>query len=218
MFVGCVNYMAANNKVPAWMKPFLESIKIFAKDVSNAINELEGRLGVQKAVTDGLAKDREILQEKITSVEIALQDQLQYSRRNMVLIHGIDEINGQENTDEIALQVFQKMNVPMEKHHINRSHRLGQRNKLGDNKKRPIIVSFTSYRQKKLVYDGKKMLKGSKTVITESLTKCRYALLQQCWDTYGKQSTWTYDGRIYVSQDGNKFCVTSAEDLAERRH
>ena len=68
------------------------------------------------------------------------------------------------------------------------------------------------------MFDLKKNLKGSKTVITESLTKSRYELFQQCRDTYGKENTWTYDGRIYVSQDTNKFCVMSAEDLAERRH
>ena len=89
LFVDNVKSMATNSKVPVWMKPFLESIKVFAQDVSNAFNDIEGRLGIQRAVTDGLAKDREMLQEKIVSVENALQDQLQYSRRKMILIHGI---------------------------------------------------------------------------------------------------------------------------------
>ena len=217
-FVESVNSTVANNKIPAWMKPFMESIKTFAQDVSHAINDLEGRLSIQRAVTDGLAKDREVLQGKLRLVDDALQDQLQYSRRNMLLIHGIEEKNGPEDTDAIALEVFKEIKVPMDKSKINRSHRLGRRiNVPNQRKSRPIIVSFTSYQEKKSVFNAKKHLKGSKTLITESLTKSRYELLQQCWETYGKNNCWSYDGRIYVSANDTKFCVTSVEDLAERR-
>ena len=72
-----INNFAGNNKVPAWIKPFLESFKGFVKDVSGVFDELEARIGVQKAVTDGLSKDREVLQEKISMLDDALQEQLQ---------------------------------------------------------------------------------------------------------------------------------------------
>ena len=134
-----INSFAGNNKVPAWIKPFFESFKGFVKDVSDVFNELEGRLGIHKAVTDGLSKDREILEEKLSAGDKALQDQLQYSRRNMVLLHDIEEKQGFENTDEAAIEVFQKANVPVDKKLINRSHRLGKHT---TDKKRPIIVSF----------------------------------------------------------------------------
>ena len=110
-----INNFAGNNKVPAWIKPFLESFKGFVKDVSGVFDELEARIGVQKAVTDGLSKDREVLQEKITMLDDALQEQLQYSRRNMILIHGIDKKQGLENTDEAAIEVFRKVEAPIEK-------------------------------------------------------------------------------------------------------
>ena len=218
-FIANVSSTVANKKVPAWIKPFMDSIKILAQDVSDAFAELEGRLSVQMAVTDGLSKDREVLQEKLHLVDGALQDQLQYSRRNMLLIHGIEETDGLEDTDSMALEVFKKIDVPMDKSKINRSHRLGRRIKAKQDKKksRPIIVSFTSYQEKFSVFNAKKKLKGSKTLITESLTKSRYELLQQCWETYGKDKCWSYDGRIYVAENDTKFCVTSAEDLAERR-
>ena len=132
----------------------------------------------------------------------------------MILIHGIEEKQGFENTDEAAIEVFNKAKVTVEKKSINRSHRIGKRN---NDKKRPIIVSFCSYQDKKAVFDAKKNLKGSKIVITESLTKSRYTLLQQCWETYGKNRCWTYDGRIWVEVDGDKFVISNEEDLAEIR-
>ena len=129
-FIANVSSTVANNKVPAWIKPFMDSIKILAQDVSDAFGELEGRLSIQVAVTDGLSKDREVLQEKLHLVDGALQDQLQYSRRNMLLIHGIEETDGPEDTDAVALEVFKKIDVPMDKSKINRSHRLGRRIKV----------------------------------------------------------------------------------------
>ena len=69
----------------------------------------------------------------------------------------------------------------------------------------------------KLIFDAKKNLKGSKIVVTESLTKSRYTLLQRCWETYGKNNCWSYDGRIWVATDDEKFVVDNEMDLAERR-
>ena len=133
----------------------------------------------------------------------------------MVLLHGIEEkTQGPENTDNVAIEVFKKAEVEVAKSAINRSYWLGKRSA---NRTRPIIVSFCSYREKKLVYDSKKNLKGSKLLITESLTKTRYALLQQCWETYGKRNCWTYDGRIWVSVGEERFVINNDLDLAERR-
>ena len=217
-FITSTDSVLSNNKLPGWIKAFLESIRVFAKDVSDTFNVLEGRLSVQKAVTDGLSLERANLQEKLTVVENELNEQLQYSRRNMILIHGIDEPNGRENTDDVAIEVFKKIDVDVKKNQINRSHRLGPRKMIpGKEHKRPIIVSFCSYREKKAVFDAKKKLKGSKTVITESLTKSRYALLQQCYETYGKNNCWSYDGKIWVFQENEKFIVNHVEDLAESR-
>ena len=70
-----------------------------------------------------------------------------------------------------------------------------------------------------MVFDAKKKLKGSRTVITENLTKERYELYRKCIDTYGRDKTWTLDGRIYcltgeyVNGREERIVVTRAEDL-----
>ena len=71
-----------------------------------------------------------------------------------------------------------------------------------------------------MVFDAKKKLKGTRTVITESLTKERYALYQRCIDKYGREKTWTLDGRIYcltgnmINGREERIVVTRAEDLS----
>ena len=222
-FTSSLNTLTENQKIPQWFKPFMESFKNFAKDVSDTFDELnknqaklDGCLAVQKSVTDALDADRNRIMEELHSVQVALEDQRQYTRRNMLLVHGVDEVQGKEDTDQTVIKIFNDvLNVPIVKNDINRSHRLG--GKKANAKHRPIIVSFISYGQRKLVFDNKKKLKGTKTVVTESLTTSRYALLQKCQETYGKENCWSYDGRIYCVQDDTKFCVTSESDLAEQR-
>ena len=161
-FMENMNLLEKNSKLPVWFKPFMESVKKFATDVSDTFAELEGRLVEQKSITDALAEDRERLKAKMEIAETKLEDQLQYTRRNMLLIHGVDESDGPENTDETVINIFKEMDVPIEKKDINRSHRLGRRTQNPSNsqedreKKRPIIVSFISYWHKKQIYDKKK--------------------------------------------------------------
>ena len=225
-FLNTVNTALEKSKVPAWFSPMMEAVKLFACDVAETFAEihkksieLESRLAIQKIVTDALDTDRVRVLVNIQRLEVELEDQKQYTRRNMVLIHGVEETEGRENTDDIAIKVFSEIDVPITKSLINRSHRLGRKSNSheGRAKRRPIIVSFTSYEQKKSVYDNKKKLKGKKTVITESLTKNRYALLQQCIQSYGKNNVWTYDGRIYCVNNEEKFCVSTVEELLEQR-
>ena len=83
---------------------------------------------------DRREKEREIaeLKSAINSLNVRLDKddrvldlQEQYSRRNCLLIHGIDEEN-QENTDEVVIHILKK-EIDEEIAHldIDRSHRLG---------------------------------------------------------------------------------------------
>ena len=147
-FVTSLNKMvASNNKIPVWFKPFLDLVKDFVSDISLTFTQLEGSLAVQKAVTDALDNDRQKLFHNLIKVEDTLEDQLQYTRRNQILVHGLPEKEGRENTDDAVLEVFKEMDVNITKNEINRSHRLGKRkNSQGSDKQRPVIVSFVSYR------------------------------------------------------------------------
>ena len=92
---------------------------------------------------------------------------------------------------------------------IARTHRIRK----PDGKPRPVIVRFLSYRQRAKVFALKKKLKGSRTVITENLTKQRYSLLQRCNDEFDKKNVWSYDGRINVKVDNEIKTFTNKEEL-----
>ena len=149
-------------------------------------------------------------------MEDDLEEQRQYSRRNFILIHGRKE-EQHESTDEHVIDVLKNMDLQISKDKIDRCHRMGRRS---TDKARPIIVKFGSYRQKKLSYDNKKKLKGKGIFITECLTRERHTLLKKCFDAYGKDKVYTYDGRIYcftgdTDSHGHpeKIVITRDEDL-----
>ena len=117
-------------------------------------------------------------------LEEVIDDQQQYSRRNCLLIHGIEENEG-ENVDELVQQTISNnlMIDDISISDIDRTHRIGNKKSFHGRvtrhnkpKVRAIIVKFISYRKRRKVFYAKKILKNSGIVITESLTAKRLEL------------------------------------------
>ena len=117
---------------------------------------------MQQRVSEALVNDRKRILEE-------LDDLQQYGRRTNILIHGVPE-ESSEKTDNKALYIINnKLGISgVTIDHLSRSHRLGKKH---EGKKRPIIVRFTSYRRRKMVFDVKKKLKGTGITVTENLSK-----------------------------------------------
>ena len=92
---------------------------------------------------------------------------------------------------------------------IDRSHRIGPKKK--EQKPRPIIVKFCSYRDRSKVFYNKKMLKGSGVTITESLTKTRMDLLNEVMVGHG--NSWTIDGNIFVKKGKNIVRISKRSEV-----
>ena len=218
-FVENINSYSQIQDLPEWIKPLLDHMSSFAVDISAMYTDLKLKftsldscLAVQKRVTDVLVADRDHLQTLVYEIQNKLEDQMQYSRRPCLLVHGLPE-NDNEDTDKVLLDFFDKsLDAKLISHDLGRSHRLGKkrsaqtaryptRNSEVKSSPRPIIARFISYRQRKQIYDAKKKLKGQKTLVTESLTKSRYELFKQCRESFGVKNTWTVDGRVGVLQN-----------------
>ena len=147
---------------------------------------------------DELEKERKEKDELINSLEIEVfplkvdvknlekktDDQEQDLCRNCLLIHGLNETKT-EDADEMVLDVINdKLNMEMSQVSIERSHRLGKR-KCPGQKSRAIIVKFTRYKDRHLVFRNKKLLKGSGISVTESLTLKRMEHLKKAREQHG---------------------------------
>lgn len=204
---------------------------------SDVINQLMSRLldklksVVEEAVRAALTVvNREMgtlrdevksLRAKVEDLDGRLADRTddleQYQRRSNLRIFGVEERAG-EDTDAIVVDLCrEKLGVDLPLAAICRSHRVGKTltPKSNEEKRhRPIIVRFTSYRDRRLVYAAKKKLKGSKTTIREDLTARRMEVLRSATAQYGVRNTWTQDGRVlWIDKDGRKGMATRLIDL-----
>lgn len=78
-----------------------------------------------------------------------------------------------------------KLHVSINLSDIERSHRVGKCGTSGNNKPRPIILKFVSYRIREQIFRQKKKLKGSKLSIKEDVTKARAQIL-------GRLAVWVW--------------------------
>ena len=82
------------------------------------------------------------LKQKFFQVDKTLDCQEQYSRRNCLLVHGMEENNNEDTDQEIINIVKNDLGEEIIIHVIDRTHRLGKR-KLDNNAPRLIVVKFT---------------------------------------------------------------------------
>jgi regulator of replication initiation timing len=137
-----------------------EQLKTFAVEVSNLkeqvsklkdeIDELKGEHHELACKNEKLASatsnNERITQQlahTLTARSLAIEDLQQYTRRNCILVTGVPEVQGDENTDEIIMELAnEKMNIPLKEDDLDRSHRIG-RPTIG--KPRAIVVKFARY-------------------------------------------------------------------------
>ncbi|KAK9753611.1 hypothetical protein QE152_g1943 [Popillia japonica] len=174
-----------------------------------------------------LQKKLEESDKEVKNAQNALE---QYTRRNSLRIFGIPE-NKNENTSDIMF-CTEKLNLDVPTTAIDYCHRLfakeGQQKPIivkfisrytkklvysKEGQQKPIIVKFISRYTKKLVYSKKKMLKGSKVVIKEDLTRANQNLLKEASKRFGDRKAWSFEGKIYVKSGDRIKTVKSISDL-----
>lgn len=142
----------------------------------------------------------------------------QYSRRNNLRIFGIPEDEGTRTTrasasleEKVLKCCSDKMNVQIKSENIDRVHRIGKK---GD-RPRCVIVKFTIYRYRHLVFSNKKVLEGSGVSVNEDLTKNRYLLYMKTVEHFGRDNVWTSDGAVMVNYQNSKHKILVDNDLIE---
>ena len=161
---------------------FLKALKD-QEVVETMRNMICGELQRELIELKGIIKTKndtiEALEKKITEIELRADNLEQYSRRNSLRIHGLNEsTTEQENTQEIVMDLLQtKLGIDIDSSGIDRIHRVGRKTSGG--KKRPVIVKFATYKERASVFRAKSRLKNIQPggiFIHEELTKARSVL------------------------------------------
>lgn len=135
--------------------------------------------------------------------------------RNKLLLHGVEEKRG-EDLLSVASAIMQKhLKINIEKTEFNNCYRLSSRKSTTDNRKkpRPIAIEFLNAWRKTEVYRTKRLLKGTKLVITEMLPVDRLSLYRAIKSEY--KTCWTRDLKIgFLDAKGVVHYVTTRQQFA----
>lgn len=188
-----------------------DTIKMLTESISSSITaQLDKKLDNINLTLSSINNFQDKCIKRLNNVEVNHDLLEQYTRRNNIRIFGLSE-GPNENVDLLVTELFtNKLNVRCSIEDIERAHRIGQ---VTPDKERPVIVKFVSYRKRDEVIKKRMLLKGTKVIIREDLTKLRLELLKQATLKYGPRKVWTRDGNIYCIENNQKKKISTFADV-----
>ena len=127
-------------------------------EVLNAIDGLQSNFNVLREENTQQRQRVNELENKIASIDNECESLKQYSRRNIIAVHGIPENVGEE-TDDLVRHVADLIDVHLESSDISISHRLpAKRGKIA-----PIIIKLTRRKVRDDIYNNRYKLRGKST-------------------------------------------------------
>lgn len=182
------------------------------------IQELEQKF---KNIQSEVKKLKEEVDDSISHVEYVLKQDNdcvweyavkneQYSRKNNLRIHGLEEEEG-ENLEQKFVQFIQdNLQEEIQPAEIEIIHRIGQKKDStnGDqgsrhDGKRPVIVKLLSNKSKMKILLKRKLLKGKGVVIMEDMADDLAKRLKELKKKKSVESTWFTNGKVKYKQHGD---------------
>lgn len=195
------------------------------------VNALESKIKSQANTIKTQQQSIQKLQDEVKINTRKIDELEQYGRRNAVRISNvpvedipvIPDTNGRRDTDSFIISLCRdSLHLELSPSTISRSHIVGKVSHLG---RCQIIVKFTRYNTRRLVYVSRTALKDDERdiFITEDLTAIRYRALKHLRKKRKHNlivSAWSSDGRIFAKlrPDGkpilfNDYDLTAIDDV-----
>lgn len=205
-------------------------------EVNKQLHKLNEENKQLKQQTQQLTNENEILKQRLSYLEEAVDAMDRSERCHNLIISGLPEESYAERATEsgrteggaeaesqksveVSVMNFinKKMNIPVHLEQISVAYRL----KKGKNDKyRPVFVQFLSRKVRNNILAAKKSLKGESIFVTEHLSKANLDVFHKVRLLKKRNlihSFWTWNGRVYVKTSNDQSCkpllVKSTADL-----
>lgn len=174
------------------------------EDILNRFQQFE------KTIMEEINTIKVDVSQKLSELEYSVDTNTQRAYNKCLLIHGVSE---SEEIYPAVLNLFStKLKISIDKSVIADCYRLGKKDVGNKKQARPIVVEFVHKYERDNVFYKKRVLKGTKIVITELLTRMRLQILQKCQSVY-KQQCWTSNGNIIVMDGEKKVFISNRSDM-----
>lgn len=182
---------------------FLQKLEEFQGKINSSLVSLRSDVSIiKKSVT--------VLQQQTQKLELQ-------NNSHFLIINGIKEENNQDLYD-ILTQLFKnKLSLDINKSNLSYLYRMGKKidsTRKANGAARPIAVKFCQKWARDLVFNKKRLLKGSGIVIVEMLTSENISLFKKVRAMMGK-SAWTFNGVVYVESASGKKQIKNESEIGE---
>ena len=190
--------------------------KICITDVSTN-DEQKNELNGMKEALLKLQQMIDSTMKRLSAVERRQDDLEQYCRSNCLVIHGCENVPKSKPGKYLEIENFVcntlnehlQLDSPLQANDLDIAHPLPSK------KGTPVIVKFIRRTQKNEVYRKKRLLKGTKMIITESLTKRRLQLLEKARLEFKQCPVWSWKGEIFVFHNNKKKVIDDFIDITK---
>ena len=190
--------------------------KICVTDISKN-DEQKNELNGMKEALLKLQQMIDSTMKRLSAVERRQDDLEQYSRSNCLVIHGCENVPKSKPEKYLEIENFVcntlnenlQLDSPLQANDLDIAHPLPSK------KGTPVIVKFIRRTQKNEVYRKKRLLKGTKMIITESLTKRRLQLLEKARLEFKQCPVWSWKGEIFVFHNNKKKVIDDFIDITK---
>lgn len=134
---------------------------------------------------------------------------------NSIVIYGLQEEDGERIEDKACVFIKDKVKVNITLNDIDYCSRLGRKQADSANRARPTLVRLTRRWQRNIIYNNKKVLKGTGYVIGEMLLREKLRLLKSVQNIVDKKLTWTWQGNVFVFVNNRRYHIDSEQRLGE---
>ena len=157
------------------------------------------------------------MEQSDSETDAKYDDFEQYGRRNNIRLYGIKE-NEFEDSNKIAIDVVNKLDINISSQDICCSHRIGK--KSGDpNKPRQIIAKLVRHDVKAAIMKKRKILRERNPGIgmNEDLTRGRMMAIKKQRERGSSNilKTWTVDETINIKKKNNPNSIISVRSLQD---
>lgn len=133
-------------------------------------------------------------------------------RRKALLLLGVPEVIKEDCSKTLLNILNQRMGLKdITTSNVTSCYRIGSSSK---DRRRPILVRFTTAETRAAVWKTKTTLKGSGITVREFLTRTRQTAFSMARQHFGVTACWTQDGTIVVRpSDNSRHKITSPDEL-----
>jgi len=179
-------------------REFKDQIRDMLKNVLSKVNSRMNVLEDKVKELEGKAKN---IGESNRRLQIDLNRQIQYSKKDNLRIFGLEEKTDENCREEISNLVKTKLKVKILPADISTAHRLPKTQK---QKHKSMIVRFKDRTQRREILKVRKLLKGTGISIGEDITRDNMTLIQDAEKSGRFESVWFHNGKVLAKNIKDK--------------